>query len=186
MNSLGDWILAITFFFFWLMALWIFVVLPGRVPARRPGRRAEGRVDLFMLVLPFLGCLVYIITRPKVTATDVRGLAMAQAASKVSTADELQKLADLKAAGVVNDQEYENLKAKIVVGLIQPLESKPVPSGGAGFFVFGIRTRGRSRRVRRPRVGGRLDRLEARVRLEQAQRDRALDRLAREDAQTLP
>ena len=39
---------------------------------------------------------------------------MAQAASKVSTADELQKLADLKAAGVVNQEEYENLKAKIV------------------------------------------------------------------------
>jgi len=57
---------------------------------------------------------VYIITRPKVTPTDVRALAMAQAASKVSTTDELQKLADLKQAGVVSDQEYEQLKAKIV------------------------------------------------------------------------
>jgi len=67
-----------------------------------------------VIILPLLGCLIYIVTRPKVTPTDVRALTMAQAASQVSTADELQKLADLKQAGVVTDAEYENLKAKIV------------------------------------------------------------------------
>jgi uncharacterized membrane protein len=114
-NSLGDWIIAITFFFFWLTALWIFVSCFLDVFRRDDlGGGIKAGWIFFMLVLPFLGCLAYIITRPKVTATDVRGLAMATAASRVSTADELQKLVDLKAAGVVNQEEYENLKAKIV------------------------------------------------------------------------
>jgi len=115
LNSLGDWFLAITFFFFWLMALWIFVSCFLDVFRRDDlGGGIKAVWILFMLILPFIGCITYIITRPKVTPTDVRGLAMAQAASTVSTADELQKLADLKAAGVVNQEEYENLKAKIV------------------------------------------------------------------------
>jgi uncharacterized membrane protein len=115
LNSLGDWFLAITFFFFWLMALWIFVSCFLDVFRRDDlGGGIKAVWILFMLILPFIGCITYIITRPKVTATDVRGLAMAQAASTVSTADELQKLADLKAAGVVNQEEYENLKAKIM------------------------------------------------------------------------
>jgi len=115
LNSLGDWFIAITFFFFWLMALWIFVSCFLDVFRRDDlGGGIKAVWILFMLILPFIGCITYIITRPKVTPTDVRALAMAQAASKVSTTDELQKLADLKQAGVVSDQEYEQLKAKIV------------------------------------------------------------------------
>jgi hypothetical protein len=37
-----------------------------------------------------------------------------KAASGVSTADELQKLADLKTAGVITDVQYEALKAKLI------------------------------------------------------------------------
>jgi hypothetical protein len=114
-NSLGDWIIAISFFFLWLMFLWVFVSCFLDVFRRDDlGGGIKAVWIFFMLILPILGCLAYILTRPKVTTADVRGLAMATAASKVSTADELQKLVDLKAAGVVNQEEYENLKAKIV------------------------------------------------------------------------
>ena len=44
----------------------------------------------------------------------MQALAAAEAVSKVSTADELAKLADLKAKGVVDDAQYEQLKAKIL------------------------------------------------------------------------
>lgn len=71
-----------------------------------------------LIVLPWIGALIYLITRPKVTASDVQGLVRAEAAAKaasgVSTADELQKLAALKEAGVVNEQQYEALKAKLL------------------------------------------------------------------------
>jgi hypothetical protein len=71
-----------------------------------------------LIFLPWIGALVYLIVRPKVTATDVQTLvraeAAAQAAGKVSTADELTKLAQLKDANVINEQQYEQLKAKLL------------------------------------------------------------------------
>jgi predicted membrane channel-forming protein YqfA (hemolysin III family) len=114
-NNLGDFLIAMTYFFFWLIALWVFVSVFTDIFRRDDltgGMKAVWLIGI--IILPLLGCLIYIISRPKVTPTDVRALTMAQAASKVSTADELQKLSDLKQAGVVSDQEYENLKAKIM------------------------------------------------------------------------
>ena len=71
---------------------------------------------IFMVIVPFLGCLTYIIVRPKVTAQDVRMATQAEAAQRaaagVSTADELAKLNELKSQGVINDAEYEDLKKK--------------------------------------------------------------------------
>jgi hypothetical protein len=50
------------------------------------------------------------------TAQDVRLATQAEAAQRaaagVSTADELQKLSELRSAGVLNDAEYEDLKKK--------------------------------------------------------------------------
>ena len=71
-----------------------------------------------LVILPWLGALIYLVSRPKVTASDVQALVRTEAAvgaaSKVSTADELAKLADLKEKGVVNDAQYEALKAKLL------------------------------------------------------------------------
>jgi hypothetical protein len=71
-----------------------------------------------LIFLPWLGALIYIIARPKVTATDVQTLVRAEAAAKaasgVSTADELTKLSQLRDANVINEQQYETLKAKLL------------------------------------------------------------------------
>ena len=68
------------------------------------------------MILPFLGALIYIVMRPKVTAQDVQMMAQAEAAQKaaasVSTADELAKLQQLKDAGTISDAEFEELKKK--------------------------------------------------------------------------
>ena len=73
---------------------------------------------ILLVFLPFLGALIYIISRPKVTPQDVTMMAQAQAAStaaaSVSTADELAKLAQLKESGVITVPEYEALKAKLI------------------------------------------------------------------------
>src|SRR6185437_12790015 len=104
-------------FFFWIMAIWIFIALISDVIRRDDlsgGKKAVWIV--FMVILPFLGCLTYIIVRPKVTAQDVRMAAQAEAAQRaaagVSTADELSKLNQRKSQGVINDAEYEDLKKK--------------------------------------------------------------------------
>jgi len=104
-------------FFFWIMAIWIFIALISDV-IRRDDLSGGGKAlwIIFMVILPFLGCLVYIIVRPKVTAQDVRMAAQAEAAQRaaagVSTADELAKLSQLRSQGVINEAEYEDLKKK--------------------------------------------------------------------------
>lgn len=104
-------------FFFWIMAIWIFIALISDVIRRDDlsgGKKAVWIV--FMVIVPFLGCLTYIIVRPKLTAQDVRMAAQAEAAQRaaagVSTADEIAKLNELKSQGVINDAEYEDLKRK--------------------------------------------------------------------------
>ena len=73
---------------------------------------------IFLFFIPWITVLAYMLMRPKVTAKDVQTLARADAAntavSQVSTADELAKLAALKDAGTINEQQYEELKAKLL------------------------------------------------------------------------
>ena len=115
--NLGNVLWAMLVFFFWIMAIWIFIALISDIIRRDDlsgGKKAVWIV--FMIILPFIGCLTYIIARPKMTAQDVRLATQAEAAQRaaagVSTADELQKLNDLRSAGVINDAEYEDLKKK--------------------------------------------------------------------------
>src|SRR4029453_19196748 len=104
-------------FFFWIMAIWIFIALISDV-IRRDDLSGGGKAAwiVFMIIVPFIGCLVYIIVRPKVTAQAVRLATQAEAAQRavagVSTADELTKLNELRSQGVINDAEYEDLKKK--------------------------------------------------------------------------
>ena len=120
-QSLGFWDLlwGMVIFFFWFMAIWIFISIFADIFRRNDlsgGWKAIWILVLF--VVPFLGALIYIITRPKATAQDVRMMAQAEAASKaasgVSTADELAKLAQLRDSGVISVPEYESLKAKLM------------------------------------------------------------------------
>ena len=77
---------------------------------------------LFIIFLPFLGILVYLIARGnKMTERNLAAAADQQAqfanyvqtvASDRGTADELSKLADLHNKGVLSDEEYTAAKAK--------------------------------------------------------------------------
>lgn len=104
-------------FFLWIMFFWIFISVVADI-FRRDDMSGWAKAGwlLLIIVLPLLGILIYVIARPKVTAQDVRMMTQAQAAQQaaagVSTADELAKLKELHNQGVLNDQEYENLKQK--------------------------------------------------------------------------
>src|SRR4026208_1833910 len=94
-------------FFFWIMAIWIFIALISDVIRRDDlsgGKKAVWIV--FMVIVPFLGRLTYTIVGRKVAAQDVRMATQAEAAQRaaagVSTADELAKLGQRRSPGVLN------------------------------------------------------------------------------------
>jgi uncharacterized membrane protein len=114
-----DVVFSMIVFFFWFMFIWIFIALFGDI-FRRDDLSGWGKAGwIFLLViLPFLGALIYMISRPKLTAQDVADMTRMEAASKaaaqVSPADQIAKLSDLKAAGAITDAEYEAMKAKVI------------------------------------------------------------------------
>ena len=117
--QLGDVLWTMVAFFFWIMAIWIFIAIFGDIFRRNDlsGMAKAGWI-LLIFILPFLGCLIYIVARPKVTAQDVKMMAQAEAANKavagVSTADERAKLQQLKDSGAITAAEFDTLKAKAI------------------------------------------------------------------------
>jgi Short C-terminal domain/Phospholipase_D-nuclease N-terminal len=114
-----DVVFSMIVFFFWFMFIWIFIALFSDI-FRRNDLSGMGKAGwIFLLViLPFLGALIYMIARPKLTAQDVADMTRMEAASKaamaVSPADQIAKLNELKAAGAITEAEYETLKAKAI------------------------------------------------------------------------
>ena len=93
-------------FFFWFLAIWIFISLFSDIFRRNDlSGAAKAGWLLLLIILPFLGALIYIAMRPKVTAQDVEMMtrmeAGQKAAASVSVADQIAKLQELKAAGAI-------------------------------------------------------------------------------------
>lgn len=120
-GTVGFWdiIWSLVFFFFLIMLLMIFISIFADIFRRNDlsgGWKVIWIVVLF--ILPFLGALIYIIARPKVTAQDIQMATQAEAAAKaaagVSKADELAKLQALKDAGTISEAQFEDLKKKLL------------------------------------------------------------------------
>ncbi len=80
---------------------------------------------IFVIVVPYLGVFVYLIARGHKMSEHAMEAAQAQdaaarayiqqaAGTSGSAADELARLADLKAQGVITDAEFQQMKAKVV------------------------------------------------------------------------
>src|SRR5213078_2835759 len=78
---------------------------------------------LFLLFLPFLGVLIYLIARggsmheralKRQAAAKTEFDAYVRQTAGASPADELAKLAGLKEKGTISDAEFERMKAKLV------------------------------------------------------------------------
>jgi hypothetical protein len=80
---------------------------------------------IFIIVIPYLGVFVYLIARGHKMSEHAREAAQAQdaaarqyiqqaAGTSASPVDELQRLVELKDRGVIDDAEFQKLKAKIV------------------------------------------------------------------------
>jgi hypothetical protein len=116
-----DLVWSMVIFFFWFMLIWIFISIFADIFRRNDlsgGWKAIWIIVIF--IIPFIGALIYIISRPKVTAQDVQLMTQADAAAKaasgVTAADQIEKLNQLKESGAITVPEYEALKKKAMEG----------------------------------------------------------------------
>ena len=118
-----------TMLWVFLWVAWLFILFRVIIDIFRShdmGGWGKALWVLFVVVVPFLGVFVYLIARGRqMTERDIEDAKNRDAAFRSyvqdaagstasSTAEELSKLADLKAKGVITDAEFEQQKAKLL------------------------------------------------------------------------
>ena len=118
------WTMLIFFLWIaWLMLL--FKVIFDIFRSHDMGGVAKAFWAIFVIIIPWLGVLVYLIARGRsmqerdIDAMNAEQEAMNSyirqtAGTSTSAADELAKLSDLKAKGVLTDAEFQQQKAKLL------------------------------------------------------------------------
>ena len=118
--SFGSFLWATLVFFFWFIFIWMFITIFADIFRRDDlsGGAKAGWIILIVIV-PFLGILIYMIARPRMTEQDKQMLAEAQEEQRrlqgYSSADEIAKLARLRDEGKITPEEYETMKAKALL-----------------------------------------------------------------------
>ena len=113
-------------FFLFVIWIWLLIAIFGDI-FRSDDLSGWGKAfwTIFIVVLPYLGVLVYMIARGKKmgehTVQDaarrdqqMRAYVQEVAGSGQSTAGELEKLAQLHQQGVITDEEFAQGKAKLL------------------------------------------------------------------------
>jgi Short C-terminal domain/Phospholipase_D-nuclease N-terminal len=118
--SFGNVLWTMLVFFFWFMAIWIFITVFADIFRRRDlSGWAKGGWILLIFIVPFLGALIYLIARPKMTEQDKEDVERMQAAemrvSGYSPADEVAKLSKLRDEGKITAEEYEEMKKRAMM-----------------------------------------------------------------------
>ena len=115
---------SMLWFFMFFIWIWLLVIVFSDIfRSHDLGGFAKTLWVLFVIIVPYLGVFVYLIARGHkmhehaVEAAEAQNAAarayIQQAAgTSGSVADEIQRLADLKAQGVISDAEFETGKAK--------------------------------------------------------------------------
>ena len=115
-----------TMLIFFLFIVWIWILITVFIDIFRSPDLSGGLKALwfiFVIFLPFLGVLVYLLARGhkmqehQIQAAQQQKQMMDDYIKETaggSTADELSKLADLKAKGAISDADFETAKAKLL------------------------------------------------------------------------
>jgi hypothetical protein len=129
MDDFSLWDLMISMFWFMLLVAWIWLlisILGDIFRDRELGGGAKAMWVLFLVFLPWLGALIYLIARGNSMNERTRQ-AMADAekrqreyiqevsgGSTASVAEQIRDLSALKESGHITDAEYEAAKSKIL------------------------------------------------------------------------
>ncbi len=118
--SFGNVLWAMIAFFFVFMIIWIFIAIFADIFRRNDlsGWAKAGWIFLIFIV-PFLGALIYVIARPKMTEQDRQMMMEAEEQQRrmegYSSADEIAKLSKLRDEGKISAEEYEEMKRKAML-----------------------------------------------------------------------
>ena len=119
---------SMLWFFLFFIWIWLLIMVFSDIfRSHDMGGFAKFLWIFFVILLPYLGVFVYLIARghkmsehavQDAQARDAAMRAYVQdaAGTAASPAAELERLAGLKAQGVISDAEFEQLKAKALAG----------------------------------------------------------------------
>lgn len=122
----GQVFLSMLYFFLFIIWIWLLIsVFTDIFRSHDMSGWAKAAWAVFVIVLPYLGVFVYLIARGHKMGEHAmedarrrddmfRSYVQEAATSGPSEADQLAKLASLRAEGAIDDQEYERLKAKVI------------------------------------------------------------------------
>jgi len=122
----GQVLWSMLWFFMFFIWFWLLITVFGDIfRSHDMGGGAKALWVIFVIIAPFLGVFVYLIARghkmsehalEAAQAHDAAAKAYIQqaAGTGASPADELARLADLKAQGVLTDAEFSKMKEKLV------------------------------------------------------------------------
>ncbi len=126
-DDFGLWDVFVSMFWFMLLFAWIsllFHIIGDIFRDRELSGGGKALWTLFIIVVPWLGALVYLIARGSsmnqraMEAAQARDASMRayvqDAAGAASPADELRKLTELRDNGTITAAEYEQAKAKVL------------------------------------------------------------------------
>jgi len=135
------WNIILSIFWFMLLFAWIWLLITILADIFRDHELSgwgKALWVLFIIVVPWLGALVYLIARGR--SMNERALAQAQrqdqafrqyvqdaAGDQPSAAEEIAKLANLRDQGAISEQEFAHAKAKLL-GTPSPGSAAAQPS----------------------------------------------------------
>ena len=122
----GQVLWSLLWFFMFFIWIWILITVFADIfRSHDLSGWAKAIWVIFVIFIPYLGVFVYLIARGHKMSEHAQEAAKAQdaaarqyiqqaAGTAASPADELHRLADLKDRGVIDDAEFQKLKAKVV------------------------------------------------------------------------
>ena len=126
-DDFGLWDVFLSMFWFMLLVCWIWMIIAIFSDIFRDRELSGGKKAMwtfFLIIVPWLGALVYLIARgssmnernleaAKANEAQVRAY-VRETAGTTSAADEIAKLAQLRENGTITAEEYEQAKAKVL------------------------------------------------------------------------
>ena len=123
-DDFGLWDVMVSIFWFTILLAWISLLIHILADVFRDDSLSGGKKALwtiFIVLIPWLGALVYIIARGDSMNQRNRDAAMARMAiydsqrpPSTQVSEELRGLAELRDSGILSPAEYDQAKAKVL------------------------------------------------------------------------